>query len=219
MGDFHEKDKIRCLLWCSRHCCLCGRACGTNIEIAHIQPKKKDGSEDIDNAIPLCYDCHSEIGKYNKDHPKGNKYRPAELKSRRDQIYEEYTRHLLPPIHHRLTQSNEGREWLFPKVGFILIHAGQSLPVKVLVSVSPILGNISKNKLESSHYNGTKAWNMNPGLAFVGSFSLAEEYSKTSKQVGIKVDITIIDQYERQHRLLSTDYVYRKQSNFWELIP
>ena len=31
MGDFHEKDKIKCLLWCNRHCCPCGKACGTDI--------------------------------------------------------------------------------------------------------------------------------------------------------------------------------------------
>ena len=78
-GDFCEEDKTKCLLWCSRHCCLCGKACGTNIEIAHVIPKGQDGSDDIDNAIPLCFDCHSEIGRYNKEHPRGNKY--VDLKS------------------------------------------------------------------------------------------------------------------------------------------
>ena len=97
--DFSEEDKIKCLLWCNRHCCLCGKACGTDIEIAHIIERAKENSNDIDNAIPLCYECHSEIGKYNKKHPKGNKYRPKELKARRDQIYEGQTRYLVPPIH------------------------------------------------------------------------------------------------------------------------
>ena len=219
MGDFHEKDKIKCLLWCNRHCCLCGKACGTNIELAHIQPKKRKGSEHIDNAIPLCYDCHGEIGKYNKDHPKGNKYRPDELKTRRNQIYEEHTRHLVPPIHHRLTQSYDGRKWSFPKVGFILIHAGQSLPVKVLVGISILLGKASLGGLASKHYCEKKAWNMNPGLAYVGGFNLPEKTAKSKEHVAVTVNITIIDQYERPHRLLPTDYIYRKAEDYWELIP
>ena len=48
-GDFSENDKIKCLLWCNRHCCLCGKACGTNIEIAHILYQK----EKVDQAILL----------------------------------------------------------------------------------------------------------------------------------------------------------------------
>ncbi len=219
MGDFKEKDKIKCLLWCNRHCCLCGKACGTDIELAHIPQKKTKGSEHIDNAIPLCYKCHSDIGKYNKDHPKGNKYRPAELKARRDQIYEEHTRHLVPPIHHMLTQEYNGRKWLLPNVGFVLIHAGQSLPVKVLVGVSIQLGKVSLVGLKSKHYNEDKAWNMNPGLAYIGSFNLPEETANHNKRIALKVNITIIDQYERHHKLLPTDYIYRKEGNYWELIP
>lgn len=120
-GDFNEDVKMKALLWCNRHCCLCGRARGTDIEIAHIVPKNKGGTDDIDNAIPLCYDCHSEIGKYNKEHPRGNKYRPEELKARREQIYEEQTRHLVPPVSYEVTQRlPDGHKRPFPDVGFHL---------------------------------------------------------------------------------------------------
>src|SRR4030042_1579077 len=139
--DFNEADKIRCLLWCNRHCCLCGKPCGTNIEIAHIIQKGKEGSSNnIDNAIPLCFDCHSEIGRYNAEHPKGNKYRPKELKARRDQIYEEYTRHLVPPINYLITQDigNKTKREL-PDIGFNIQHLGDSLPVMVLVNISIFL--------------------------------------------------------------------------------
>jgi hypothetical protein len=73
--------------------------------------------------------------------------------------------------------------------------------------------------LKSKHYNEKKAWNMNPGLAFVGSFHLPRATIRSKNPVAVKVNITIIDQYERQHKLLPTDYIYRKKENYWELIP
>ena len=62
--DFNEEQKVKVLLWCARHCCLCGKHCGVAIEVAHIEK----GSNDIDNAIPLCFQCHAEVGHYNRSH-------------------------------------------------------------------------------------------------------------------------------------------------------
>jgi hypothetical protein len=126
--QFREEDKIKMLLWCARYCCLCGRNAGPDIEIAHIS--KKDGNN-IDNGIPLCYDCHAKIGHYNLQHPRGNKYKPEELKARREQVYEEHTRNLVPPLHFYLNQRKiDGTEHKLPFVGFHLQHLGDSLPVK-----------------------------------------------------------------------------------------
>ena len=102
--EFREADKIKLLLWCDRHCCLCGKACGTDIEIAHIDSK---GPAEIDNAIPLCYDCHAKTGRYDPKHPRGNKHRPEELKARREQVYEQHTRALVPPLDYG-SRSNSG---------------------------------------------------------------------------------------------------------------
>jgi hypothetical protein len=71
-----------------RHCCLCRKQCGTNIEAAHIVDEAAGGSNDDQNGIPLCFDCHQEIGAYRDSHPKGNKFTPNELRSRRDKVYE-----------------------------------------------------------------------------------------------------------------------------------
>lgn len=95
---FDEKIRNRVLLWCDRHCCLCKKACGINIEVHHIIPENQGGNSELDNAIPLCFECHSNVGNYNVQHPRGTKYKPDELKARREQIYEEYTRHLVPPF-------------------------------------------------------------------------------------------------------------------------
>lgn len=215
--DFKRDDKIKCLLWCERHCCLCGKACGTDIEVAHIDPKK---GNDIDNAIPLCYECHAKIGHYNREHPKGSKYTPQELKKRRDQIYEEYTRHLVPPIHFEITQnlpfSNKKRT--FPDVGFNINHLGDRLPVKVFVRVELFLGGRFLST-PGGHYNNKESWNLNPRLGYQGHFKVPEKAVKSTKRLEAKVFITIIDQFERSHSLLPVSWVYDRNKNLWWANP
>ncbi len=218
--DFKDEDKIKCLLWCDRHCCLCGKACGTNIEFAHIIPKGKSKSDEIDNAIPLCFDCHSEIGRYNKEHPRGNRYRPEELKARREQIYEEYTRHLVPPIHFEISQDlpNEQKRYL-PDIGFNITHLGDSLPVKVLVAIYIYLGGKLLWSPKTGHYSGEHPWNMNPRFGVRGHFSVPDEVVKSTERLEIRVSAIVIDQYERKHQLLPIGWVYKKDKNSWYLEP
>ncbi len=85
---FSTDTKSRMFARCMRHCCLCRKQCGTNIEAAHIIDEAAGGSNDEQNGIPLCFDCHQEIGAYRDSHPKGNKFTPSELRSRRDKVYE-----------------------------------------------------------------------------------------------------------------------------------
>ncbi|MHB1350806.1 MAG: HNH endonuclease [Desulfobulbaceae bacterium] len=84
---FDANTKTSMFIKCGRLCCLCLKQCGTNIEAAHIIDESKGGSNDEDNGIPLCFDCHQEIGAYSSEHPKGNKFRPDELHARRNHIY------------------------------------------------------------------------------------------------------------------------------------
>ena len=58
------------------------------MELDHIDPKKEGGSDTIDNAIPVCFECHAEIHAYNDNHPRGRKYRPEELKKHKEQWLE-----------------------------------------------------------------------------------------------------------------------------------
>jgi hypothetical protein len=85
--SFSIEVKTEMFIRSSRLCCLCLKQCGVNIEAAHIIDEKKGGSNEFDNGIPACFDCHQKIGSYNDDHPKGNKFREAELKARRDRVY------------------------------------------------------------------------------------------------------------------------------------
>lgn len=55
------------------------------MELDHIVPRSEGGSDDIGNAIPLCFECHAEVHAYNDAHPRGRKFRPDELRAHRDQ--------------------------------------------------------------------------------------------------------------------------------------
>jgi len=214
--DFNSEDKIKCLLWCDRHCCLCEKNCGTDIEVAHIDRKLNN----IDNAIPLCYECHAKVGHYNNYHPKGNKYGAVELKSRREQIYEKYTSKLVPPVDFQITQIlATGQKRQFPDIGFNIFHVGDSLPVKALVYLELFVGGRALPKL-AGHYYGEEFWNLNPRMGFQGHFSAPNDVlQKNSERFEIKVNITIVDQYERYHKLLPVDWVYEGDGNYWWANP
>jgi len=80
-------DEVQELLArCHRRCCICHRFCGVKIETDHIEQRGGDsGSDNIHNAIPVCFECHAEIHAYNDRHPRGRKYRPEELRQHREQ--------------------------------------------------------------------------------------------------------------------------------------
>jgi hypothetical protein len=218
---FQEDTKNKVLLWSDRHCCLCKKPCGVNIEVNHIISEADGGTDDLDNAIPLCYDCHGLVGHYNIKHPKGNKFKEKELKLRREQIYEEFTRHLVPPIHYEITQAlPNGEKREFPDVGFTLKHNGSALPVKVKI-VLKIVGigeNANLIKSGSGHYSGDKLWNLNPYFIILGHFSIPKEYVNNDP-LKIRISASIIDQYEREHPYLPFEYVYVKEENYWYAEP
>jgi hypothetical protein len=87
MGFLHDvMDEA--LVACGRTCCICRKFCGVNIEGHHIVPESKGGDGSFDNCIPLCFDCHADVGHYNKEHPRGRKYSSKELRKHRDNWYE-----------------------------------------------------------------------------------------------------------------------------------
>jgi len=85
---FPEKEAMNLLARCHRRCCICHRFCGFKMELDHITPKVDKGTDTIDNAIPVCFECHAEIHAYNDKHPRGRKYRPEELKEHKEQWLE-----------------------------------------------------------------------------------------------------------------------------------
>lgn len=199
--EFNEEDKIRILQWCGRHCCLCGKFAGIEIEIAHLE----NHSSDIDDAIPLCFDCHAAIGDHNAKHPRGKKYSIRELKARRDQIYDKHTSHLCSPIHYRLTQEEYG----LPKVGFMITNVGETYPVQTRVNIFLNQGERIIGSPETlGHYNGTYLWNLNPKFTVGGVFSVPDDVlNEPDIPLRAFVEITVYDIYHRPHEMLPSGYI------------
>ena len=84
---FPPEVKVKAMLACTRRCCLCRKIAGTKMECHHIIPREKGGPDTFDNCIPLCLECHAEVGHYNDKHPKGTKFSSAELQGHRDRWY------------------------------------------------------------------------------------------------------------------------------------
>jgi hypothetical protein len=217
--SFDANLRTKVLLWCDRHCCLCKKACGINIEVHHIVPEADGGSDEIENAIPLCFDCHGRVQHYNSDHPRGTKYKADELRARREQVYEEFTRYLVPPVHYELTQAlPNGSARRFPDVGFVLRHLGDSLPVGVRVKVSPETATDTLD-LPRGYYTGEIVWHLNPRFTISGHFAIPASYPRIGGSFTLRLEISIIDQYQREHRQLPIGFTYVPDGNYWFLEP
>lgn len=84
---FTAAIKEQAMRACARHCCICHRYKGVKMELHHIKQRAHGGEDSFENAIPVCYDCHSDIGHYNPRHPRGTKFTEEELRKSRDSWY------------------------------------------------------------------------------------------------------------------------------------
>jgi hypothetical protein len=89
---FSRAVRTALLVKAGRRCCLCARYCASKIEVHHIIPEPQ-GANDEDNGVPLCFDCHAEVGAYNDAHPRGTKLTPAELRLHRDRLFRWIAQH------------------------------------------------------------------------------------------------------------------------------
>lgn len=94
---FSPKTKTDSLVAAARHCCVCRKFKGIKIEVHHIIQEADGGSNDFENAIPLCLDCHVDAGHYNPRHPKGTKFSKEELRKQRDAWYQIVKEHKIQP--------------------------------------------------------------------------------------------------------------------------
>lgn len=74
---FSESIKLEVKRKAAFQCCRC-RYVG--VEVHHIIPQEYGGSDDIDNAAPLCANCHAHFG--------GNPEKRKEIRQMRDWWYE-----------------------------------------------------------------------------------------------------------------------------------
>ncbi len=81
---FSQEVKTKAMIVCGRSCAICHKFCGNNMEVHHIVAESEGGSNDFDNAIPLCFDCDAEVRQYDPKHPKGIRFTKKELVQHRD---------------------------------------------------------------------------------------------------------------------------------------
>jgi hypothetical protein len=176
-SDLREK----LLLWCDRRCCLCKKACDVLIEVHHLIPEAAGGTDDEDNAMPLCFDCHGKLSHYDDTQPIGTKFKLEELKKRRDQVYDECTRHLVPALDYRVHQ--QGRT--LPFVGFLLTHSGDAPPVHLLVRLDTYVnGRLADINRTYGLYRGQFRWHLNPKAGVNGLFEISEKALEDSPNRG-----------------------------------
>jgi hypothetical protein len=84
---FPQEVKTKAMVACGRSCVICHKFCGNNMEVHHIVAESEGGSNNYDNAIPLCFDCHAEVRQYDPKHPKGIRFTKDELIQHRDNWY------------------------------------------------------------------------------------------------------------------------------------
>ncbi len=84
---FSKEVQVAALVACGRCCCLCHKFCGPKMELHHIIQKANGGDDSFENCIPLCFECHADMGKRDPHHPKGKGYSPEELRMHRDNWY------------------------------------------------------------------------------------------------------------------------------------
>ncbi len=88
---FSKKVKAAAFIKCGRHCCICGKFAGKNMECHHIVQEADGGDNSEENCIPLCLDCHADVKSFNPHHPKGSSFTPSELRGHRDKCYAKYS--------------------------------------------------------------------------------------------------------------------------------
>lgn len=165
---------------------------------------------------------------YNLKHPRGSKFRREELKTRREQIYEKYTKHLVPPVQYVITNytnpSNPGLgKRTYPDITFNITNVSDYLPIRLFITLKGVLNgkNISLN-LPSGLYTGDKAWNLNPRNTVNGHFTIYNKRLvklKKTDWLEVKVNIRLIDIWDREHHFLENGYVYSQKGGYWYFEP
>jgi hypothetical protein len=84
--SFNQKEAEKLLADTGRRCCICGSL--HNVQLHHIIPVEEGGTDEIDNAVPLCPNCHDEVhGRYASGRTTRS-YTPNELKLHRKRTIE-----------------------------------------------------------------------------------------------------------------------------------
>ena len=126
-----------------------------------------------------------------------------------------------PRIHFDITQDLiGGGKRTYPDVGFKVQNL-DPLPVRLRIVARTFLDqeNLGNPSPESGYYTGKKIWHINPGITVYGHFTSPVPKVETHQRLEIRVVVTVIDQRNREHRLLPVGWVYVPETNSWYFEP
>lgn len=83
---FKQSDVDTLLAATGRRCCVCSRL--HRVQVHHIIPREQGGTDDIDNGIPLCPNCHDEVHTGYFPGRTTRTYSAEELRRHRDRTIE-----------------------------------------------------------------------------------------------------------------------------------
>lgn len=83
---FAEAGAAKLLTETGRLCCVCRTQ--HQVSLHHIVPKEEGGTDDIDNAIPLCPNCHDAVHGSRASGRTTKAYTPQELRLHRQNAIE-----------------------------------------------------------------------------------------------------------------------------------
>lgn len=216
-----EETRVRLLRWCARHCCFCGRACTVNIEIDHID--EDPSNNEPENLVPLCFDCHGQLHHYNPRHPRGISYRAAELRARRNEVYEENTRQYLRHVEVQLTNTipqmaQPGKP--LPRrepgaVTCIVQNTATDLPVQLRLRLRVFQNEHEIEAERGPLYSGQRLWNLNPSVVIIGWFRFPADPARSPFHYRVDGFWQIIDVVERPHEMLPFSFVWNDPAGDW----
>ena len=132
--SFPQTVADKALAACGRCCCICHKFCGTKMELHHIKQEAFGGEDTFENCIPLCFNCHSDMGRADPNHPKGKHYSENELKMHRDNWYKRVQQNLnFNRVCHADIQQFEAIREIFQNVEYWLVEydMGDPIPKKI----------------------------------------------------------------------------------------
>lgn len=142
---FSRKIKEDILVASARHCCVCHRYKGVKVEVHHIVPKEQGGEDILENAIALCFDCHSDAGHYFAKHPKGTKFTVAELRKHKSSWFKIVAENRIPIKKNNLIHARYLITKEFDVIKNICEKDLSDFPIKnCLLLDTPVLSNCQK---------------------------------------------------------------------------
>jgi hypothetical protein len=172
------------------------------------------------------------MGAYNDRHPRGNKLKIEEIKARREQIYEKYTRQYVALLQYSISQfvdawgPRQGPTRKFPDVSICVVNLSDYLWTKLTVALTGLLnGQKVDLELKDRLYRGEKVWNLNPRRQMNGHFEIMNERLRAVRsddRLEIRIQIVQEDPLGRRHELLQDGYVYKQgdsENDSWYFEP